>query len=228
MPLPIHYSARKVLQIVAVLWLAVPVSGCQTPLRDYPAELPKLVVLSADCSELNGTYGNQGSFTTPSGDTKFITLTSLVPAQPHGYGPLQTVSSRFADTHTVSVRVRNPSKESGLSDKPWGESRRAYESFRKLEFSSDVEHGAETVTVDGYSLQRTDVPDGGYVIEYVRAQHGGSLGVVGGGKTSAVWLTKSADGSLVAGIEDISYSLVVVVPVYTRLKTWARFPRIGD
>jgi hypothetical protein len=189
----------------------------------------EIVVLSADGTELNGTYANEGTLITQKGDQKPITLASLIPTQPHGYGPLKSVSSRFAETRNISLILRNPSKESGVSEKPWGISKKAYSTIRTLEFSSDVEHGSETVVVDGDSLKRTDRQDAGYVIHFLREQSGGTLGVVAGGESSAVWLTKSADGSLIAEVEYISLTLFFpIIPIYAHSLTWARFPRVED
>ena len=228
MTLPSHYTVRKALLISSLLWLAVLVAGCETPLsRHYPAAWPEIVVLSADGTELNGIYANEGTLLTEKGDQKPITLASLIPTQ--HYGPPEPVSSRFAETNKVSLTVRNPSKESSVSEKPWGISKKAYAAMRRLEFSSDAEHGTETVEVDGDSLKRSDKQDAGYVIHYLREHGGGTLGVVAGDYSSAVWLAKSADGSLIAEIEDISLTLFFpIVPIYTRVLTWARFPRIVD
>jgi hypothetical protein len=210
------------------LSIAVFVLGCQTPLnRHYPAAWPEIVVLSADGTELNGTYGNEGTLITQKGDQKSITLASLIPTQPAGQGALRPVSSRFAETKHVSLTVRIPSKESDVSKKPWGISKETYSAMRTLEFSSDPEHGSETVMVDGNSLKRTDRHDAGYVIHFLREYVGG--GYVGGlgNNSSAVWLTKSADGSLIAEVEDISLTYIYV-PIITRSLTWARFQRIED
>jgi hypothetical protein len=231
MSLPSYQSIRKPLLTPAFLLLAVFNFGCQTPLyRHYPAAWSEIVVLSADGTELNGTYGNEGTLVTEKGDQKPITLASLVPTQPYGEGPLKPVSSRFAETKSVSLTVRNPSKESGVSEKPWGISKKAYATMRKLEFSSDVDHGSETVMVDGNSLKRSDKQDAGYVIQFLRENAaGGSLGFVANNYSSAVWLTKSADGSLIAEVEDISFTLFFpFVPIFAHSLTWARFPRVED
>ncbi len=231
MTLPSHCPVRKALLTAALLWLAVMVSGCQTPLRHYPTEWPEIVALDADGTDLNGIYANEGTLITEAGDQRPIKLTSLMPTlsvQTHSGDPITPVSARFAETKIVSLKVRNPSMESDASERPWGYSQRGYAIVRKLEFSSDVESGAETVTVEGTYFKRTDKQDAGYAIQYHQGGQGGSLGVVGGGNSIGVWLSKSADGSLIAGIEDNNFMLFIIVPTYEHSLTWARFPRIGD
>lgn len=232
MTLPSYCPVRKALLTAALLWLAVMVSGCQTPQRHYPTEWPELVALDADGTDLNGIYWNEGTLITEAGDQRPIKLTSLMPTlsvQTHSGDPIAPVSARFAETKTVSLKVRNPSKESDASERPWGYSQRAYASVRKLEFSSDVESGAETVTVEGTCFKRTDKQDADYAIQYHQGGQGGRfLPVVAGGNSVGVWLTKSADGSLIAAIEDNSFTLFVIVPTYEHSLTWARFPRIAD
>jgi hypothetical protein len=218
----------------AAVWLLLSVlagllSACQTPLdRGYPVSWPELSVVSSDGTEINGTYANEGTLTTANGEQKPITLASLVPAQPGGSGPLKHASALFAHTEKISLTVRNPSKESGVSEKPWGYTKKAYASMRKLEFTSDTEHGAESVKVDAYSLDRTDKKDAGHVLQYALESTGGSLGVVAGGSVRGIWLTKAADGSLIAVLEETdAYVVFPLIPIFSRSLAWARFPRVG-
>ena len=241
MTLPSHCSVRKALLFAALFWLAVMVSGCQTTLPHYPTAWPELVALSAGGTELNGIYGNEGTLIMETGEQRPIKLTSLMPTiffpTPSG-DPVTPVSSRFAETKTVSLKVRNPSKENGASEKPWGYSQKSYAIVRTLEFSSDVENGAETVPVEGlyWNFKNSDKQLTWLLhpslridaIQYVQGGQGVSFAVVAGEETRSVYLTKSADGSLIAGIEDIDFMLYLFVPTYSHSLTWASFPRIGD
>jgi len=219
----------QIVRLAALLWLAGLLSACQTPLdRGYPVFWPELSVLSIDGAEINGTYANEGTLNTANGEQKPIALASLIPAQSGGAGPLKHVAALFAQTKSISLTVRNPSKESGVSEKPWGYTKKAYASMRKLEFTSDAEHGTETVKVDGYSLERTDKKDAGYVLQYSLESTGGTLGVVAGGSVRGIWLTKAADGSLIAVLEEADAIVVFpLIPIFSRSLTWARFPRVG-
>lgn len=217
-----------IVRLAALFGLAAALSACQTPLdRDYPASWPELSVLSIDGAEINGTYANEGTLTTANGEQKSITLAGLIPAQPGGVGALKHVSSRFAQTRGVSLTVRNPSKESGFAQKPWGMTKKAYASMRELEFTSDAEHGMETMKVEGVSLERTDKNDAGYVLHYALESAGGEFAGVVVGNVRGIWLTQAADGSLIAVLEQADLMTVLVVPMFSRSLAWARFPRIG-
>jgi len=168
-----------IVRLAALFCLAGLLSACQTPLdRGYPVSWPELSVLSVDGSEINGTYANEGTLTTTNGEQKPITLASLIPAQSGGAGPLKHESALFAQTRNISLTVRNPSKKSGVSEKPWSYTKKAYASMRKLAITSGAEHGTETVTVDGDSLERTDKKDTGNVLHYSLENGSSTSGVV--------------------------------------------------
>ena len=218
-----------IVRLAALFCLAGLLSACKTPLDSgYPVSWPELSVLSIDGAEINGTYANEGTLTTANGEQQSITLASLIPAQPGGAGPLKHVSARFAQTKKILLKVRNPSKEIGVAEKPWGYTKKAYASVRKLEFTSDDEHGAETVTVDGDSLERTDKKDTGNVLHYSIENGSSTLGVVSDSYVRGIWLTKAADGSLIAVLEQADVTIVFpLIPIFSRSLTWARFSRIG-
>jgi len=216
-------------RLAALFCLAGLLAACQTPLdRGYPVSWPALSVLSVDGAEINETYANEGTLTTSNGEQKPITLASLIPAQSGGAGPLKHMSALFAQTGNISLTMRKPSKESGVSEEPWGYTKNAYASMRRLDFTSDAEHGTETVTVDGDSLERTDTKDTGNALHYSLENGSSTSGVVSDSYMRGIWLTKAADGSLIAVPEEADVMIVFpLIPIFSRSLTWARFPRIG-
>jgi hypothetical protein len=192
------------------------VAGCTTAPaveRGYPAAWPGYVALNSKATvlgaELNGTYANDGVVVIPEVGEKPITLASLIP--PQADGRPQPTAVAFAEAKEITLRVVNHQREGSSSNWP------------AIEFIAESKDGKEGVWVEAMHSDRA----GGKALTYTLSGNGVLHGVplihyriV----DHDVLLTKAADGSLIAEIEDTGVGMsLVFVPYYSQSRIWARF-----
>ncbi len=193
------------------------VTGCTTAPaveRGYPAAWPGYVALRPGGTEfgteLNGTYANDGVVVIPEVGEKPITLASLIP--PLADGRPQPNAAAFAEAKEITLRVVNHQRE-GYSSINWP----------AIEFIADSKDGKEGVWVEAMHSDRA----GGKALTYTLSGNGVLHGVplihyriV----DHDVLLTKAADGSLIAEIQNTGVGMsLFFVPYFSQSRIWARF-----
>ena len=211
--IPTRFPLAGLTLLVGCLGL---VTGCTTAPavdRGYPAAWPLYVALSPGGTEfgteINGTYANDGVIVIPEVGEKPITLASLIP--PLADGRPQPNAAAFAAAKEITLRVANHQREGYSSNWP------------AIEFIADSKDGKEGVWVEAMHSDRA----GGKALTYTLSGNGVLHGVplihyriV----DHDVLLTKAADGSLIAEIQDTGVGMsLVFVPYFSQSRIWARF-----
>jgi len=192
------------------------VAGCTTAPavdRGYPAAWPGYVALNPKGpvrgAELNGTYANDGVVVIPEVGEKPITLASLIP--PQADGRPQPTAAVFVEAREITLRVTDFKEEFSTINWP------------AIEFIADSKDGKEGVWVKAMHSDRA----GGKALTYTLSGNGVLHGVplihyrvV----DHDVLLTKAADGSLIAEIQDTGVGMsLFFVPYFSQSRIWARF-----
>ena len=179
-----------------------------TPEHGYPDDWPALARLGPGCSELDGTYLNQGVAKAPDGAVVPIALASLIPKQQHIDGQPDPSGPPQDAAQADSVSLKMQSATSAFS----------------------LPYTKATISVagktDSYRVESICKPEG---LVYVLDSSTVGIPAVGlAGDQARVFLTRGQDGSLIAMIHDESGGLIVVIPYYSATYTWARFQPGGD
>ena len=201
---------RFTIILVAALINAGCLMSVFTPEHGYPDDWPALTRLAPGCTELDGTYVNQGVAKAPDGTAVPITLASLIPQRRHiddlpdPFSPPQDA----AQADSVSLKMQS-----------------ATSVFSPPYTRATISVAGKT---DSYKVESVCKPEGLlYVLDSADVGSLLNIGLFVGGQTR-VFFTRGSDRSLIAMIHDESGGLIVVIPYYSATYTWARFQPGGD
>lgn len=210
---PTTLRAAKLALLVSGLGLVAACTTAPAVDRGYPATWPGYLALNPKAAvlgtELNGTYANQGVVAIPGHTEEAITLASLIP--PQADGRPQPNAAAFAEAKEITLRVTDFKEEFSTINWP------------AIEFIADSKNGKEGVRVKAMHSDRA----GGKALTYTLSGNGVLHGVplihyrvV----DHDVLLTKAADGSLIAEIQDTGVGMsLFFVPYFSQSRIWARF-----
>ena len=193
--------AIRLTTLLAIAFL----TGCYGPRlqrdQSYPADWPEILSLGPECSDLDGTYSNDGTVSRTNGSLRTVLLTNIL---------LRRQLS--AEAKTVTLKVRK--QKFGLV------------SYRTLQV--DVNYGKGIR--DNFSLGKVFSPvssncDKGAWI--VRDTH---LAGSDDPYVRYIYLTRAPDGSLIVKIRFIKYGWFPGLGYYKKAEfsEWARFNSVVD
>jgi hypothetical protein len=165
----------------------------------YPDEWPDIASLDAQCAGLAGRYANRGTVLDQNGEALPIELTDI----------LLSGSAQVGD----SVSLEAVAKKKRASDKNTP--------ARLLVGLGDQASDVEELS-DCFCIREALFCPG----LHMSSVGGPGIGLVSGQQN--VWLTRGVDGSLLVRIEHHTAGIVVVVPVRSQSRSWARFDPVAE
>jgi len=190
---------RLAYHVIALLFLLLfeACTSVRAPLDrepGYPSTWPDIASLGEECADLAGWYSNHGTAIDPEGATRPVALTDILLEAP------------APDVESISLEA--------VTKRPPG---RGKDTFSRLRI------GLEQMEPGGHELGDCFCIDQALFCPGLNASSSGEpgLGLIGGQQN--VWLTRGADRTLLVRIESQTSGIVLVVPVHSRSRLWARF-----
>lgn len=188
--------AYRVITLLPLLLLEA-CTSVKAPLQrepGYPPAWPDVASLGEECADLAGWYSNHGTAVDPEGVTQPVALTDILLEAP------------APDVESISLQV--------VTKRPPG---RGKNTFSRLRLGLEQVEPGEHELSDCFCIDQALFCPG----LNPSSSGGPGLGLIGGQQN--VWLTRGADGTLLVRIESQTSGIVLVVPIHSRSRLWARF-----
>lgn len=192
------------------LWLvtlALTLAGCAccTSMPEYPVAMPvakAAQMTSEGCPRLAARYADAGLVMTDTGTVVGHASLTILLLQSFGHKPPESVP---AD----EVAIKGPPEQEVIE----------FESFNGPSLIAALRKNPAAFLRQGYSCR-----DGAVLLATVEAGENDIMGYVTHSATT-LWLTKAADGSLIAAQRKADTHMILIVPVWQTKYIWFQFPQ---